>query len=457
MAVKTEAQFVAECEALKDERGIEIVEKQLFRGFSFKYNWRCVHDGNVWDATIKTVQTGRGCTICGQRKQPDRTVPLEHFLEKLDERNETSTPVSYVSGYNGLSWRLCLFKCDICDREWTHKPSAILAGSGCPACHKRQGKSGYTYSLDDVKHLIEQRNLKLPHKRVYLVDATFEMYSKKVTLTCDHGHSWEARLNDTINREAGCPHCAGSVSRDSITAIEHIKAIHPNIKIVGKLGQTLGRREPFEAGCEHGHTWMATYERLVNGHYCPHCANRAKYTQEQFQSIVAETGSHVRVLGQYNGMNKQIEMQCTDCDHIWYTTSQQIASGGGCPMCAKNNTYSKKSIDWLTQIEKEQGIKIDHAVSGGEFRIPGTRYRVDGYHKESNTVYEFHGNYWHGNPKLHNPDDINTITECTFGELYQKTLKKEAEIRALGYNLVVMWEDEFDQQMSVANQSLTAV
>lgn len=140
MAVKTEAQFVAECEALQRERGITIVEKQLFRGFSFSYKWRCMNDGEEWDAAIKTVQTGRGCPKCGQRKSSSRGVTLDDFLKKLEERNNTHVPVSYVSGYNGLSWPKCVFKCDTCDHEWTNKPNVILTGGGCPECHKRNGK-----------------------------------------------------------------------------------------------------------------------------------------------------------------------------------------------------------------------------------------------------------------------------------------------------------------------------
>lgn len=306
-------------------------------------------------------------------------------------------------------------------------------------------KSGYIYNLADVKHLIEQRNAKLPNKRVYLVDDTFVMYSKKATLTCDHGHTWEARLNDIINREAGCPYCAGSVSRETDVAIEHIKAVHPNIKILGAMGQTLGRREAFEAGCEQGHTWMATYERLVAGHYCPHCANRAKYTQEQFVERMAANNPGVTVIGEYTGMNKRVGIKCNACGHQWNPTAQRVHEGGGCPMCAINNKFSKKAMEWLTSIEQQQSITIQHAQQNGEFRIPGTRFRVDGYDPNTKTVYEFYGDYWHGNPKKHQPDGINTHLQLTYGELYESTLSREQQIRDLGYNVVSIWEMDYDR------------
>ena len=121
---------------------------------------------------------------------------------------------------------------------------------------------------------------------------------------------------------------------------------------------------------------------------------------------------------------------------------------------SKIKTYSDKSIVWLESIAQEKGIIIQHALNGGEFTISrnssiidfgASLYRVDGYCKETNTAYEFHGDYWHGNPQLYDSNTINDRTNCTFGELHQKTLEREKFIRDSGYNLVVIWESEFDQ------------
>lgn len=35
------------------------------------------------------------------------------------------------------------------------------------------------------------------------------------------------------------------------------------------------------------------------------------------------------------------------------------------------------------------------------------KYIVDGYDPNSNTVYEFYGDYWHGNPNIYNKNDMN--------------------------------------------------
>jgi len=41
---------------------------------------------------------------------------------------------------------------------------------------------------------------------------------------------------------------------------------------------------------------------------------------------------------------------------------------------------------------------------------------------------------------------MNKRSKKTFGELYQKTLNREALIINAGYNLVVMWESDFKKK-----------
>ena len=43
---------------------------------------------------------------------------------------------------------------------------------------------------------------------------------------------------------------------------------------------------------------------------------------------------------------------------------------------------------------RTKDIDIRHAENGGEYRIDN--YLVDGFDEKNNTVYEFHGCFWHG-------------------------------------------------------------
>ena len=66
----------------------------------------------------------------------------------------------------------------------------------------------------------------------------------------------------------------------------------------------------------------------------------------------------------------------------------------------KHHNASQKSSLWLEWISHSEGRHIQHARNGGEFRIPGTRYFVDGIHIDSKTVYEYLGCRFHGHTCL---------------------------------------------------------
>ena len=100
------------------------------------------------------------------------------------------------------------------------------------------------------------------------------------------------------------------------------------------------------------------------------------------------------------------------------------------------------SIEWIEFISKLNNNIIQHALNGEEFKIPNTRFKADGFCKETNTIYEFHGDYWHGNPNIYEPND-KTYFGKTFGELYETTLKREQLIKDMGFNLITMWESDW--------------
>ena len=50
-----------------------------------------------------------------------------------------------------------------------------------------------------------------------------------------------------------------------------------------------------------------------------------------------------------------------------------------------------------------------------------------------------------GNPKIYKSNDINPLSKISFGELYEKTIKKESELIDMGYNVISIWESDFEK------------
>ena len=146
-------------------------------------------------------------------------------------------------------------------------------------------------------------------------------------------------------------------------------------------------------------------------------------------------------------MTTKFKPRCVKHDKIFETLphGHLRAETGGCSSCSLIGA-SKKQLEWL---QYEQN-KIEHYIQKhtsekGEYKIPDVG-KVDGYCHETNTVYEFHGTFWHGHPDFFDPNIVHPITKTkTYGEKYKETLARDEKIRNLGYKLVTIWEHEWEE------------
>ena len=99
--------------------------------------------------------------------------------------------------------------------------------------------------------------------------------------------------------------------------------------------------------------------------------------------------------------------------------------------------YSITACLWIESQSRKTGKHIHHAICGhgGERHIQiGKRpIKVDGFEPETNTVYQYHGCYWHGCDC--NPDNFDE-------EKKNKTIKEDKMIKDAGFNLVSVWGHE---------------
>ena len=158
-------------------------------------------------------------------------------------------------------------------------------------------------------------------------------------------------------------------------------------------------------------------------------------------------------------INNNIESTCFSCSRRFSSISTDYMKIL-CPNCRPINIpqtearlarkgYSHKSIAWLNSIANKDGIHIQHALNGGEHKVQFGKYTFsfDGYCEETNTVYEFYGDKYHGNPRVHPADEI-IIDGKTAGELYKKTKWREGVILKAGYNLITIWEYDYDNKQT---------
>jgi hypothetical protein len=122
---------------------------------------------------------------------------------------------------------------------------------------------------------------------------------------------------------------------------------------------------------------------------------------------------------------------------------------GLCPECNTERNIKQilkaGPIAWASQktgsfVSKEETKWLDElGVKGRQIWLEDVKYKVDGYDSETNTVYLYHGRFWHGCPETYDPEMIHPIVKISMKDLYEKTMYYENKIKDAGYNLIVKW------------------
>ena len=113
----------------------------------------------------------------------------------------------------------------------------------------------------------------------------------------------------------------------------------------------------------------------------------------------------------------------------------------------KTNWTGRAACGWLAWCNESSDGLVQHAGNGKEVRLGGRRLPVDGFCVKSNTVYQFHGCYWHAHACQSLPDEHPTRgVSCE--DIRKQTDNNDAYIRELGYRLITMRGCEWRARIS---------
>ena len=170
---------------------------------------------------------------------------------------------------------------------------------------------------------------------------------------------------------------------------------------------------------------------------CPHCGKVFKQNTEGYKEKLKD--SEYELLEEYTGSKNKLLHRHKVCGTEFLIRPNDILSGHGCNTCSKGRNYSKLAIEWINTFNNPN---IIHAENGGEQKVAG--YKVDGYDPTTNTVYEFHGDRFHGNLDIYDPEEYchpfdKTVTA---DELWQSTFDR-MELISKEASLIYIWENDY--------------
>lgn len=111
------------------------------------------------------------------------------------------------------------------------------------------------------------------------------------------------------------------------------------------------------------------------------------------------------------------------------------------------DNQSFKALKWLEWESYVRNIKIHTAANGREIRI-FTNIVVDGFYPPK-SVFCFLGCYWHQCIECY-PNQFHQSLEdrgMKIRSLYESYLARAEKIKSLGYDLIEIWEHQFDKMM----------
>lgn len=264
----------------------------------------------------------------------------------------------------------------------------------------------------------------------------------KVCIICpNHGEFWQ-RAKNHIDYGQNCPKCKGNYQHSTKEWIDIAKKVHGDKYDYSKTEYKNVLTNVCIICPEHGKFWQLPGVHIIQKSGCTKCCNRYQRTTEEWieeaRKIHGNRYDYSKV--NYTCSKKKVCIICPKHGKFLQKAESHISQQSGCPRCFSG--ISKIQMDWLNYLCVTIP-ELEYAGSGKEFRIPKTRYNVDGYDPKTKTIYEMHGDWWHGNPKFHHPNNKHPKNGRKFGKLFKKTLHREIKLRKLGYKYFCIWEHEW--------------
>lgn len=412
--------------------GYELVE---YKNAITDVKIKCNTCGVIFDQTPNDHLSGKGCRVCAiNRRASLCRHTLNMFIAHAIEIHGDKYDYSYVIYTNART--NVIIRCKEHDFKFLQTPDNHLHGKGCKYCGIKKQVSKRTTTLDEFI----QESINIYGKDMFgYSEVKYSNNRTKVILTCKiNNHRFEQAPWGHLNGD-GCPKCLGYLlTTDDI--IRKFNSIEGNADLYDYIKVTyVDSYTPIIIICKKcGEEFpqMPGNHLRGGGHGCPRCSGKNKTTEiflSELMSLKDYSNNIDLSLVNYINNNTNVILKCNTCNRKFKRTPSGCMNSLKCPHC----------IRWISQCESEFldycGIPID--MTNRQYRVG--RYKCDGYDDKTNTIYEYLGDYWHGNPETQTMNNMNKIAKNTFQGLYDKTFARFDKLKILGYNLKYIWENDW--------------
>lgn len=257
-----------------------------------------------------------------------------------------------------------------------------------------------------------------------------------VIIICPIHGPFKQDASNHLHHKAGCKKCgATNVKLSANEFIKRARTIHGKKYDYSQVNY-INTDTKVKIICKiHGGFLQNPSSHVNQKQGCPKCGNNCLNTVdfiERTRKIHKERYDYT--LTKFITSRTKVSMCCKK-HGTFYQLPHNHLSGGGCPKCSCN--ISKPEVEWLNH------LNVPETYRQKTLNIKNKKVKVDAYNPTINTIYEFWGDFFHGNPKVFKHSEINPKNKQTFGNLYRQTQLKRKVILEAGYNLVEIWENDW--------------
>jgi len=275
------------------------------------------------------------------------------------------------------------------------------------------------------------------HKDKYDYSLVSDIFSKddRIDIICQEHGVFNQCISNHVNTKQGCPACAGRKMRTNEEMLKLFDEVH-EIKYQYPDFQYKNNRQKLKIVCEKHGEFTQVIKEHQKGANCPRCVGNQKMTTVEFNEKANNVHKNRYIYDkvEYSGNDKKVTITCQK--HGDFEQSPHFhLTGGGCPKCHSNS--SKIENEWL------DSLGLPCLEKQKRFILNGKRYIFDGYDRWTDTVYEFHGDFFHGNPKYYYGRDKNGVSGKRFGDLFKATKERKKFLEGEGFKVVEMWESDW--------------
>lgn len=451
---------------------------EITYGHNKKVWWACQICNESYDQYINNRITKHcGCPYCSGR----RVNAINNFQIKYPEiaatwhptKNNNMLPTSVTPGSNKKFWFICQnCKFDI----FRSVKNAVRNPKHCEYCYRGTIQKNNS-SINRPKYQKCEYNKSIAKQFPELINEwdiedNIGYNPKEISIGSDIMIWWKcikckSKYQSRINHRCSgfdCPYCAGKKVNETNSLYSRYPDLcnyWSNTNIIKPTEVPVNSSKKVWWICPECKEEVkvnihARVRSYLSGHNsCTFCANRTVNDKNNLVAIfpgiikIWDYDKNYPLLPENmtKSSRKRIWWKCNECGYSYQTTINSKLESKNCMLCS--NRVSLFETLWLDSLK----IPNDNRHRSVHITINKKRFILDGFDSITNTIYEFYGDFWHGNPKIFDSNDINYVNNKTFGELYDNTIKRENILKNEGCKIISIWEYEWKQLMKENNKN----